>query len=268
MHALKAAARSRFVLGIDRDRAALGVARRAGRERGIGNAAFLAADLEQGLPIRGGTFDTVICLDLLEHVVERDRLLGEIRRVLRPGGALLLAVPNRATSWKRRLARAGLFAYSDPDHKIEYTLPELTARARPERLSHRADAHGRLRHAADRRDQRRGQRVARALPAHHGGAPAAGAPLSGRERGLLRGLRGGMKILFATEYYRPFTPGGTSWSLELLARELGRRGHGVAIVTPSYGAPRREIVDGVTVFRFPFWRRLPPGRISRRCATT
>ena len=127
MHALKAAARSRIVLGIDRDRAALGVATRAGRERRIRNAAFLAADLEQGLPIRGGTFDTVICLDLLEHVVERDRLLGEIRRVLRPGGALLLAVPNRATSWKRRLARAGLFAYSDPDHKIEYTLPELAA---------------------------------------------------------------------------------------------------------------------------------------------
>ena len=50
-----------------------------------------------------------------------------------------------------------------------------------------------------------------------------------------------MKILFATEYYRPFTPGGTSWSLELLARELGRRGHRVVVVTPSYGAPAHEI---------------------------
>ena len=68
-----------------------------------------------------------------------------------------------------------------------------------------------------------------------------------------------MKILFATEYYRPFTPGGTAWSLELLARELGRRGHTVVVVTPSYGAPAREVVDGVTVFRFPFWRRLSPG---------
>ena len=68
-----------------------------------------------------------------------------------------------------------------------------------------------------------------------------------------------MKILFATEYYRPFTPGGTSWSLELLARELGRRGHRVVVVTPSYGAPPREIVDGVAVVRFPFWRRLSPG---------
>lgn len=125
MHALRAAARCRRVIGVDRDRAALAMARRAARDRGIANASFLAADLEQGLPVGGGVFDTVICLDVLEHVVERDRLLGEVRRALIPSGLLLLAVPNRATSWKRRLARAGLFAYSDPDHKIEYTRDEL-----------------------------------------------------------------------------------------------------------------------------------------------
>ena len=68
-----------------------------------------------------------------------------------------------------------------------------------------------------------------------------------------------MKIVFATEYYRPFTPGGTPWSLELLAQALGRRGHQVAVVTPNYGAAPREEVDGVAVFRFPFWRRLDPG---------
>lgn len=68
-----------------------------------------------------------------------------------------------------------------------------------------------------------------------------------------------MKILFATEYYHPFVPGGTPWSLRLLARELQRRGEDVAIVTPNYGAPAREAVDGVPVFRFPFWRRLRPG---------
>jgi SAM-dependent methyltransferase len=75
--------------------------------------------------VRGSRFDTVICLDLLEHVRERDLLLTEIKRALKPGGSMLLSVPNRGTSWKRRLDRAGLFAYSDPDHKIEYTLPEL-----------------------------------------------------------------------------------------------------------------------------------------------
>src|SRR5439155_2471813 len=89
------------------------------------NVAFVAANVEEGLPIAPARFDMVLCLDLLEHVHKRDLVLTEIRRVLRPSGVLLLAVPNRATAWKRRLERAGLPAYSDPDHKVEYTLDEL-----------------------------------------------------------------------------------------------------------------------------------------------
>ena len=125
MHALKAARRCRWVVGVDGDQTSLGIALRTSRTLPVRNTSFLAAQLEDGLPVRSGHFDTVICLDLLEHVHHRDLVLTEIRRVLRPEGSLLLAVPNRATSWKRRLERAGLFAYSDPDHKIEYTLPEL-----------------------------------------------------------------------------------------------------------------------------------------------
>ena len=68
-----------------------------------------------------------------------------------------------------------------------------------------------------------------------------------------------MKIVFATEYYHPFVPGGTPWSLRLLAQALRARGEHVTIVTPNYGAPALEEVDGIPVFRFPFWRRLPPG---------
>jgi 2-polyprenyl-3-methyl-5-hydroxy-6-metoxy-1,4-benzoquinol methylase len=125
MHSLKAARRCREVVGVDASLDSLGVALRTGRTLPSPNAAFFAADLEQGLPVQGSRFDTVICLDLLEHVYQRDLLLTEIRRALKPGGSMLLSVPNRGTSWKRRLNRAGLFAYSDPDHKIEYTLEEL-----------------------------------------------------------------------------------------------------------------------------------------------
>jgi SAM-dependent methyltransferase len=125
MHALKAARRCRHVVGVDGNLESLGVALRSGKTFPSPNVAFFAADLEQGLPVQGNRFDTVICLDLLEHVHQRDLLLTEIRRALKPGGSMLLSVPNRGTSWKRRLDRAGLFAYSDPDHKIEYTLDEL-----------------------------------------------------------------------------------------------------------------------------------------------
>lgn len=125
MHTLKAARRCAQVTGADLSGASLGVGIRTARAQGARNIRLVRADVEAGLPFRSGSFDKVLCLDLLEHVHKRDFLLGEIHRVLRPGSALLLAVPNRATSWKRWLERAGLFAYSDPDHKIEYTLPEL-----------------------------------------------------------------------------------------------------------------------------------------------
>jgi glycosyltransferase involved in cell wall biosynthesis len=68
-----------------------------------------------------------------------------------------------------------------------------------------------------------------------------------------------MKVLFTTEYYSPFTPGGSPWSIRLLAEALAARGHAVTVVTPNYGAASREVIGGVSIVRFPFWRRLAPG---------
>jgi SAM-dependent methyltransferase len=125
MHTTKAARRCAGVVGVDRDPESLAVGFRSCRAQGITNARLVRVDVEEGLPFMSKRFDKILCLDLLEHVGKRDLLLGEIHRVLISGGLLLLSVPNRGTSWKRRLERAGLFSYSDPDHKIEYTLPEL-----------------------------------------------------------------------------------------------------------------------------------------------
>ncbi len=68
-----------------------------------------------------------------------------------------------------------------------------------------------------------------------------------------------MRVLFTTEYYPPFSPGGSPWSIQRLAEALASRGHAVTVVTPNYGAAEREQVEGVSVVRFPFWRRLDPG---------
>ena len=50
----------------------------------------------QDLPFADGTFDTVVAAWMLYHVPDIDRGLGEIARVLRPGGALI-AVTNSAS---------------------------------------------------------------------------------------------------------------------------------------------------------------------------
>lgn len=67
-------------------------------------------------------------------------------------------------------------------------------------------------------------------------------------------------ILFATEYYPPFAPGGAEWSNAAWAAALARRGHQVTVVTPNYGSSPREERDGVTVIRVPFPVSLPPGQ--------
>ena len=61
-------------------------------------------------PLRAAGIDTVICTDLLEHVREAEPLAAEIKRILRPGGRLLLAVPYRQD----------LSVYELPAYKAKY----------------------------------------------------------------------------------------------------------------------------------------------------
>jgi len=49
---------------------------------------------ENRLPFPDGTFDCVVVLDVLEHLPDDQSLLGEVRRVLRPGGRAIVTVPN------------------------------------------------------------------------------------------------------------------------------------------------------------------------------
>ncbi|MFU8878126.1 MAG: class I SAM-dependent methyltransferase, partial [Wenzhouxiangellaceae bacterium] len=49
------------------------------------------------LPYDDDRFDAVVSFETLEHLVEHDELLGEFRRVLKPGGFLVLSSPDRKT---------------------------------------------------------------------------------------------------------------------------------------------------------------------------
>ncbi len=81
--------------------------RRAGAHR-----RFLVADLEQGIPAEiEGPFDIVVAGDVIEHLARPVHLLRDIRRVLRPGGELLLSVPNFGHWYPRVRVATGLFGY-------------------------------------------------------------------------------------------------------------------------------------------------------------
>ena len=46
------------------------------------------------LPFEAHSFDVVICSEVLEHIHDYRLVLAEIRRVLRPGGRLVVSVPR------------------------------------------------------------------------------------------------------------------------------------------------------------------------------
>ncbi|MET9907470.1 class I SAM-dependent methyltransferase [Streptomyces sp. NPDC006476] len=61
-----------------------------------------------GLPFRTGSADAVLFSEVIEHLVDPDAALDEIRRVLRPGGHLMLSTPNLAAWYNRALLAAGV----------------------------------------------------------------------------------------------------------------------------------------------------------------
>jgi SAM-dependent methyltransferase len=70
------------------------VARKRLDEEGLGHLPLVCACAED-LPVAGSTFSAVIAGDVIEHVGDQAATLAEAYRVLKPGGRLFLASPNR-----------------------------------------------------------------------------------------------------------------------------------------------------------------------------
>ena len=58
------------------------------------NLSFVVGDA-RSLPSPDATFDVVTSFETIEHFAEQQRFLSEIRRVLRPGGLLIISTPDR-----------------------------------------------------------------------------------------------------------------------------------------------------------------------------
>lgn len=74
-------------------------------------------DIERGLDFEDESFDLAFCSEVIEHLVRPERFAAEVRRVLRPGGRLVLSTPNSAFWLYRVLALFG-WVVSDVQHPM------------------------------------------------------------------------------------------------------------------------------------------------------
>ena len=113
------------------------------RERGLDKVRLGAGE---ALPYEDGTFDLVTALDVVEHMDDDLAGLSEMRRVLRPGGRVLLFVPTFMFLWglqddvshhrrryrlsqlRRLLEQAGLEVERTTYANITFFLPILVIR--------------------------------------------------------------------------------------------------------------------------------------------
>ncbi|GFK94169.1 putative S-adenosylmethionine-dependent methyltransferase/MSMEI_2290 [Fundidesulfovibrio magnetotacticus] len=88
-------------------------------------------DLERDvLDFPDASFDLAVSFEVLEHLADPDNYVRELRRVVRPGGSILMSVPNVVSFISRvRVALGGLppAISQDPTHLRHYRRKDVAA---------------------------------------------------------------------------------------------------------------------------------------------
>ena len=104
------------VWGVDFLEPALAWARAEAEKASWGDRAHYVAGDAQALPFAAATFDTVIAMGVLEYLSDAYRFVAEVRRVLRPGGLLVISVPSRIAPY--HLAQSFLDRFVGPPYRL------------------------------------------------------------------------------------------------------------------------------------------------------
>jgi SAM-dependent methyltransferase len=77
------------------------------------------------IPFPDGEFDFVYLMQVIEHISQPHEFLDEVRRVLKPGGTLYLAMPNAASRWRRWFDANWVAGWFAPFHLFVYDVPAV-----------------------------------------------------------------------------------------------------------------------------------------------
>lgn len=91
------------VTGLDIHQAGVDAANAKASELGLADrAVFVCGDAQQRLPFDDESFDALTCIDSFNHLYQRERVLHEWHRILRPGASLLFTDPITINGMLRR----------------------------------------------------------------------------------------------------------------------------------------------------------------------
>jgi SAM-dependent methyltransferase len=73
------------------------------------NVKLVVADLHHGMPELSERFDYILCADVIEHLLENAKVLVQLRSLLKPGGQVIVSVPNSGNLYFRAVVLSGRF---------------------------------------------------------------------------------------------------------------------------------------------------------------
>lgn len=153
-HALRLAARGTKVTALDFSQEMLNRARAKGGAEAV---RFIRHDLGEPLPLEAASFHRVMCCLVLDHIPNLVGLFGEMRRICRPDGCVVISVmhpammlrgiqarftdpttgretrpescPHQITDYVTAVLRAGLHIEHISEHAVDAALVERSPRA-------------------------------------------------------------------------------------------------------------------------------------------
>ncbi|MBI2676113.1 MAG: class I SAM-dependent methyltransferase [Candidatus Aenigmarchaeota archaeon] len=129
---------ARHVIGLDISRKKLLKAKEEGSK------GYLILGSVFNLPFKSGSCEAVLLSEVIEHVDDQKQVLEEVKRIVRPGGSLIISTPSSSfpflwdpANWLRiRLGirprhKKGCTNYT-PEHKELYDFNKLASHLQPE----------------------------------------------------------------------------------------------------------------------------------------
>lgn len=104
------------LVGVEREPAWVAEATRRADAAGLADRVRYEHGVAEALPFKDSSFDLVTCQTLMIHVADPHVVLGEMIRVAKPGGLILLAEPNN---------RASMLVDTAPNASVEEVLDRL-----------------------------------------------------------------------------------------------------------------------------------------------